>query len=151
MIDNLNLAIVGLLQDGAGCAALAKLRKLDGELITVAGTVGAEPWSTLGAILRDVLPVKADQVLIYGNAKLNFTRDWAPPSKDLWTRDAKGEPIPRRNLSHIALPLEARFVTLRLLCHFDKWRYVEVTPDALQSTARLLKVGSYTDERYIEI
>lgn len=146
MIDNLNVAIIGLLQDGAGCAALAKLRKYDGDLITIGGIVSAGPWETLGAILQDIQPVKADQVLIYGNVPLDFKRDQVPPSKDLWTRDGKGEPIPRRNLSSIPLPLEARFVTLRLLFRFDRWRYVEVTPAALQATKKLLEVGGYTDE-----
>lgn len=144
MIDHVNLLMIGLYQAGAQCAALAKLRTFDGEVITVAGVTGASPWGTLASVLKETQIIKAWEVLILSNIWLDFKREMPPPSDVIWYQPKPFAPwIVRKGLQDKWSDPE-RFATLRLLFHYDKWKFVEVAPETLAGTKLFLE-GKYNE------
>lgn len=141
MIHDPNTVLVGLLQDGKRCAALTKLRKDSGALEEIAENVGDDPWLVLAEILQDIKPVKAKQCIIFSNAGLDMKRiPKEKPSETRWVRKGKMWFLvfSEKEMVDWQRAHAGKFIVLRQLFQFDRWRYVEVGPDQLSTTRRLL-------------
>lgn len=141
MINDVNTVLIGLLQDGKRCATLAKLRKDSGDLDEIAEWVDDDPWLVLAELLKDIKPVKARQCIIFSNAGLDMKRIPKEKSSETrWVRKGKMWFLMfnEREMADWQRAHASKFVVLRQLFQFDRWRYVEVGPDQLSTTRRLL-------------
>jgi hypothetical protein len=134
-VNEANALLIGLLQDGNRAAALAKLRKYNGELVEVGDASGAEPWEVLADVLRDCRPLGADTCYVFTNAELS-TR-MAGPAGAVWVEKWGKWKLDTAAVEEWNRTNAVKFAVLRELFRYS-WRWARVGPEKLQSTRGLL-------------
>lgn len=138
-MDEPNTLLIGLLQlQRAGC--LVKLRQYSGELIEVAEHTGNEALQVLSEVLQDVKIIKAQQCIIFSNVDFDVHRMNYKRSEERWVRKGKMWflQFDEQEITRFQRDNALKFVIMRQLFQFNRWKYVQVTEDKLSSTRRLL-------------
>lgn len=143
----MNVLLVGIYADTSAAAALTKLRRFDGSWIEVGQSVDSTPWAALAQALQDTAIIGADTVHILANVPMDFRKMDYPALDGKWVKRFEKDRAPRWfyefkqpnfTVDHV------KFVVLRQLFRYEKWRFSQIAPAQLANTQRLLVDGVST-------